>query len=37
MSIKEVNDIMGIIIEEMVFKVRSGGDYEDEEVVDNEN
>lgn len=36
-SIKEANDIMGTTTEEMVLKARSGGDYEDEEVVDNEN
>lgn len=37
MSIKEANDIMGTTTEEMVLKARSGGDYEDEELVDNEN
>ncbi|KAL0728153.1 hypothetical protein Bca4012_024246 [Brassica carinata] len=34
-SLKEANDIMGTTTEEMVLKARSGGDYEDEEVVDN--
>ncbi|CAH8358565.1 unnamed protein product [Eruca vesicaria subsp. sativa] len=35
-SMKEANDIMGTTTEEMVLKARGGGDYEDEEVADNE-